>query len=1329
MDLTPRSRSQRKRRPPKQYEGALSWEQARDRDAESMQVDEDESEANAEGEEQQEQDNDAEGGLDVSSQDDISMSNGDEGSTSDEFVPDEDTRLNQSRKRGRGSTGRKGLQRQDEFGSDSGEEFNLSQQSDEAGSDVGDDQLIDSQRSLGQSQQQHSELTTSQRLDRAKKRMWVPPPGHGGLENPDAWREAGQRNRQMQSQGDASVQQEADVEVEGDQLQTLADAFTGDGVEATTAQVERWQTALHHGEEEQDEEELDEVAFEQDLRGAAGFKQRKIRSQGGDGGVVRRAPREQALAAPVKALLSEANFAFIDADLPKTIAKLQEVIKLEPAVRSAWATLALCFDELKEPQRAMQSRIMEAHLTYQPIGLWVELANASREMEYYEQALYCLSKAITSSREKDRIDVIDIMWERCTLLEEINEPKRAAQSYLQMLHYRPQNQSIIRRLIPLLFGLNMLDRAILILQKCEEWNMEAFPDPLLDPAMMDENVGPDVRYTYESSEVVTLADLLLRAGRPQEALDTIRRGARWLDGRGSEEYWDDVVSDDREFDESRDESDREGNYGRRVELAPVHYLDPEFRFQMAVARARLGNYKEAKRHFTIWSRDANVNEQLDHYSEMAEEYVRIGSLEEEKDSWYQEALDITTSVLNERQNNQSNDDVEAVISDYKRMAACYMGINEIDIAITWFQEVLNNNPDDFEVKLRLAEAYEDKGDRDTAIELVTQVVRSKRERQIEGEKAETSAPIATDETLTQSLSFFAEISQRATRDIAAGMGGPGSRGGDGAASRQAMREQRKELERIRELETSLAWKRIKSRDEAVFIPNWWSSHVEFNGDSRKKRYGDQETSQAKEKRYHQVSEWLSDVERLVNMFQNTTQLYPRNRTKKFKGVLRTKKKKADLVDSQANAILARLGDDLLEEGQGRDTYEHSSFRGIKLDDWVDLIMQYAFVLTKVGEFDTAYEVLNRVKKSSVIWTDEERKASIQLCTVACALYAQEYSVAIEAIKFLAFDYQFHNEPLRILLTLANSMGIASLAVFSQPNNLKTFLRRSRIHEVIVQGGKCEFTKKNNGRWVVREALFEGLTAKKMARNAGRGRRASTVMDGDDDNYDDGDVDDQEDGASEQGSDEDDDHRHQNIVNPELVGAAQDTWKKIKDDVGISAVRSKPPTKYDPANDMFYASHILTSTNGVPSMGYWIRAFARQQNDPLICLTATIACFGRAQNRQVDNRHQVILQGFAFLDQYRKLRKDQDHHPCEVSYNFARAYHLLGLYQLATPHYLEVLSMHDKEMSSNKTSSSSTTSSQVGFQAWPEAAYNLAQIYLTSGNTILANQVMERYLRV
>jgi general transcription factor 3C polypeptide 3 (transcription factor C subunit 4) len=334
------------------------------------------------------------------------------------------------------------------------------------------------------------------------------------------------------------------------------------------------------------------------------------------------------------------------------------------------------------------------------------------------------------------------------------------------------------------------------------------------------------------------------------------------------------------------------------------------------------------------------------------------------------------------------------------------------------------------------------------------------------------------------------------------------------------------------------------------------------------------------------------------------------------------------------------------------------------------------------------------------------------------------------LSFLTTEYQFHNEPLRIIFTLANSIGFSSLSVLTEQASLKKYHRRIRVHDVIAQGGPCVFSRTNK-RWVVKVKLN-----KELGNGMEEDGESDDEEEGEGDRLADDDDDEEEEEEEEEEDDDDDDERRvfaTSTANGKSEYSAtsmkaQDTWQVIKEDIDLVTIKHTPPTKINPANDAFYSCLLLTSSNGVPSMAYSTRTYARQQNDPLICLTSAIACFGRAQNRQVDNRHQVIVQGFAFLNRYRALRKAQGRTSSEVAYNFGRAFHLLGLYQLAVPHYEEVLQMHE----SNRKSASrrpEEDGQETGFIAWPEAAYNLIQIYLVSGNPVLANQVMERYLVV
>ena len=79
---------------------------------------------------------------------------------------------------------------------------------------------------------------------------------------------------------------------------------------------------------------------------------------------------------------------------------------------------------------------------------------------------------------------------------------------------------------------------------------------------------------------------------------------------------------------------------------------------------------------------------------------------------------------------------------------------------------------------------------------------------------------------------------------------------------------------------------------------------------------------------------------------------------------------------------------------------------------------------------------------------------------------------------------------------------------------------------------------------------------------------------------------------------------------------------------------------------------------------------------MINLSIALSYIHHALKRQVDNRHYLIMQGFAFLSLYydtRHVSKD----PCErqeAEYNIARTFHLLGLTQSAIPHYQNCLDL-------------------------------------------------------
>lgn len=182
--------------------------------------------------------------------------------------------------------------------------------------------------------------------------------------------------------GDAEDAEDTQVEtaIEGDfdrLIQNIRDA--GDG--SSSGMLNKmWDMDLEEREAE----------FKDDLREASGVGKMKkkvrfllgsiyshpkpthpcARSQRGR----RRGP---VLSQQVRALIGEGNQAFVDADLHETVRIMQEVIRIEPRAAAPWSVLAQCYDDWGERMKALQLRIMAAHLNHDP-DEWGELAQKSR---------------------------------------------------------------------------------------------------------------------------------------------------------------------------------------------------------------------------------------------------------------------------------------------------------------------------------------------------------------------------------------------------------------------------------------------------------------------------------------------------------------------------------------------------------------------------------------------------------------------------------------------------------------------------------------------------------------------------------------------------------------------------------------------------------------------------------------------------------------------------------------------------------------------------------------------------------------------------------------
>ncbi|GJW78688.1 general transcription factor 3C polypeptide 3 [Tanacetum coccineum] len=141
---------------------------------------------------------------------------------------------------------------------------------------------------------------------------------------------------------------------------------------------------------------------------------------------------------------------------------------------------------------------------------------------------------------------------------------------------------------------------------------------------------------------------------------------------------------------------------------------------------------------------------------------------------------------------------------------------------------------------------------------------------------------------------------------------------------------------------------------------------------------------------------------------------------------------------------------------------------------------------------------------------------------------------------------------------------------------------------------------------------------------------------------------------------------------------------------------------------------------------YLEAYKLMPENALINLCVGTSLINLALGNRLQNRHQCVLQGLAFL--YNNLRLSENSQ--ESLYNLARAYHHVGLVSVAVTYYEKVLAIHQKDLPIPRLPNDGpevTNNLKPGYcDLKREAAYNLHLIYKNSGSVDLARQVLKDY---
>lgn len=254
---------------------------------------------------------------------------------------------------------------------------------------------------------------------------------------------------------------------------------------------------------------------------------------GGKGG--KRGPRkplEPSL--EFKNLHSEATSAFIDSDYERATALVRQAIQNNPEMFAAHSLLSEIFLAQGQKEKALAALFSGAHTRPKDPVVWLKVAKLVLDLagddriSALQDAIYCYSRVIDIDHKN-----YETRFERAAAYHELGYNGKAALDYERLLKDLPHNMEALRALAEVYVDLNEADKAKV-----------RYEDSILYYMTLD----PAFNIEFDWSDVNIYVELFGYLDDHARGISAIKFLARWMLGRQDDEDWDNVVTDDREFD-------------------------------------------------------------------------------------------------------------------------------------------------------------------------------------------------------------------------------------------------------------------------------------------------------------------------------------------------------------------------------------------------------------------------------------------------------------------------------------------------------------------------------------------------------------------------------------------------------------------------------------------------------------------------------------------------------------------------------------------------------------------------------------------------------------
>jgi general transcription factor 3C polypeptide 3 (transcription factor C subunit 4) len=953
-----------------------------------------------------------------------------------------------------------------------------------------------------------------------------------------------------------------------------------------------------------------------------------------------------------KKLQEQATGAFLSGELDTAMELARQAVMTNPEIYVAHSLLSDILIAKGNHKDALGALMTGANIKKDP-DLWLLVANKTLEMAgsirtrgEYDQAVFCLTKAIHYSHGEDNFE---LRTRRRDLHLDAGHDVKARIDTKTLLRARPDDLENLKLYAELC--LESADASeIAAAREAYEQAFQLFADT-------DTFGDAEVQWAHLNMYL----DLADRSKDPVYAISQLKRLARWFLGRKEDEYWDNVTDDDREYDsghERRYEIPEFKNSSNRSTDFYGDGLPLDLRVKLGIFRLKLNDHDEGLRHFDhIYELKDDITNVYDLFYTIGDT-LRLRAMFDQAIRFYQ-----PIEVLEDELTDQF----------WISMAACHRGLKDFAEAENCYRAVMELDPNHASARAELAKMLaDDMNEKEKAMVIIRDLIAMGRKDIIRKERLEMPPvnPRASarkekllehkrkrghvnllavpelDETLQRKRQKQRDNYRlREARKRANMQDGSGSDSDDEAdestipsglglfnSSRTLFGENGEPLEG-EELSAELE-KQKQHREKAKQRRGF--AEILKKEDDRDRFFEAQAErilkcfSKVKDLWHvlddenaneEEVFEWMDNARLMYREFRTMRVFYPgrdlykpfkgfapvriRNRHSKFIRELEAFKKRLEDNGVPQEAAAAESGSENGGEGNKKqappplDISTPADFHGIPFSTWHHIFVDLALLDAKQSDQESCYEIIeNGLFNANVFYHNEELLNTSQAASICCGLMFNDTERLTKTARWFATRGDLRAGSSYQLITAVSRLAYGDSTYFTAGPTQKFMLRS------------------------VKTLDYQALSPA-MRRKYDFSMPASTLK---------------------------------RRTKPEFA----------KDGL-------------DPGALMNYGHMVAVANHSSSALPYYFRAFALKPEDPSINLSIASQYVSGAMKRQTNNRHHEIHHGLSFLYRYYDLRTRDGvaAHLQEAEYNVGRMWHVLGLTYLAIPAYERAMALSEK----------------------------------------------------